>query len=186
MSSAIPASDLISNLALTRAMAATRAFDEWSMRQEQNEVEIQRALSRRHDLEKEKQELVRLILESNNRLMETWAVMGKPSAPLDVGKPSAPLDAGYVSPAELPSSPQIPATPFKKRYTKEEKQEMSPADKKAIKQFKDAAAAIRKANRTPEEQEVINARVAKMKAARLAKKAAGGSVDSSDAEGATA
>jgi len=157
--------------------AANRAFDEWSIRQEQNEEELERALSRRNDLEHEKQGLARAILAANERLMETWSV---------IGKPSAPLDAGYVSPAELPVSPQPPATPFKKRMTKEEKAALSPADKKAIKQFKDAAAAIRKANRTPEEQEVINARVAKMKAARLAKRMAGGSVDGSEAEGATA
>jgi chromosome segregation ATPase len=179
MSCALPSEESISNLAAAQQSltAANRAFDEWSIRQEQNEEELERALSRRNDLEHEKQGLARAILAANERLMETWSV---------IGKPSAPLDAGYVSPAELPVSPQPPATPFKKRMTKEEKAALSPADKKAIKQFKDAAAAIRKANRTPEEQEVINARVAKMKAARLAKRMAGGSVDGSEAEGATA
>ena len=179
MSCALPSEESISNLAAAQQSltAANRAFDEWSIRQEQNEEELERALSRRHDLEHEKQGLARAILAANERLMETWSV---------IGKPSASLDAGYSSPAELPTSPQPPATPFKKRMTKEEKAALSPADKKAIKQFKDAAAAIRKANRTPEEQEVINARVAKMKAARLAKRMAGGSVDGSEAEGATA
>ena len=182
MSCALPSEESISNLASAQQSltAANRAFDEWSIRHEQNEEEIQRALSRRHDLEQEKEGLARAILAANEHLMETW------SKTVPSGKPSAPLDAGYASPAELPVSPQPPATPFKKRMTKEEKAALSPADKKAIKQFKDAAAAIRKANRTPEEQEVINARVAKMKAARLAKKAAGGSVDGSEAEGATA
>ena len=182
MACALPSEESISNLAAARQSltAANRAFDEWSIRQEQNEEEIERVLSRRHDLEHEKQGLARAILAANERLMETW------SKTVPSGKPSASLDAGYSSPAELPTSPQPPATPFKKRMTKEEKAALSPADKKAIKQFKDAAAAIRKANCTPEEQEVINARVAKMKAARLAKRMAGGSVDGSEAEGATA
>jgi hypothetical protein len=175
MSSAIPASELISNLASAQQSLTAAAANEAKWSQEHLEATRRLALliqdgQKYHDEVKEAKKHV----EAANAALAGFY------------RSDAPLDAGYVSPAELPSSPQIPATPFKKRYTKEEKKEMSPADRKAIKQFKDAAAAIRKANRTPEEQEVINARVTKMKAARLAKKAAGGSVDGSEAEGATA
>jgi hypothetical protein len=64
--------------------------------------------------------------------------------------------------------------PDKKRLSKEEKAALSPEQKKLLKATRAAASAARKAARTPEEQAKIDARVAKMKAARAAKKAAAG------------
>lgn len=64
--------------------------------------------------------------------------------------------------------------PTKKRLSKEEKWALSPEQKHALKEMKCAAAAVRKANRTPQEQAKIDDRVAKMKAAREAKKAGAG------------
>ena len=73
--------------------------------------------------------------------------------------------------------------PTKKRLSKEDKAALSPEQKKALKEQKAAAAAVRKANRTPEEQAKIDERVAKMKAAREAKKAgAGGAAESASSE----
>ena len=73
--------------------------------------------------------------------------------------------------------------PTKKRLSKEDKAALSPEQKKALKEQKAAAAALRKANRTPEEQAKIDERVAKMKAAREAKKAgAGGAAESASSE----
>jgi len=73
--------------------------------------------------------------------------------------------------------------PTKKRLSKEDKAALSPEQKKALKEQKAAAAAVRKANRTPEEQAKIDERVAKMKAARDAKKsAAGGAAESASDE----
>jgi hypothetical protein len=64
--------------------------------------------------------------------------------------------------------------PLKKRLSKEDKAALSPEQKKALKDQKCTAAAIRKASRTLEEQTKIDERVAKMKAARDAKKSAAG------------
>jgi DNA repair exonuclease SbcCD ATPase subunit len=165
--------------------AANEAYENWRHEYQNNEASLRAAMERHASLQAEEKKRQQDIKEGQKNVTAANAALAA-----FYRSAAAPLDAGYASAAELPVSPQIPASPFKKRYTKEEKKAMSPADRKAIKQFKDAAAAIRKANRTPEEQEIINARVAKMKealkASRAAKKAAGGSVDGSDAEGTTA
>ena len=81
------------------------------------------------------------------------------------------------------SSSSAVVLPTKKRLSKEDKAALSPEQKKALKEQKAAAAAVRKANRTPEEQAKIDERVAKMKAARDAKKsAAGGAAESASSE----
>ena len=81
------------------------------------------------------------------------------------------------------SSSSAVVLPTKKRLSKEDKAALSPEQKKLLKEQKAAAAAVRKANRTPEEQAKIDERVAKMKAARDAKKsAAGGAAESASDE----
>jgi len=73
--------------------------------------------------------------------------------------------------------------PDKKRLSKEEKAALSPEQKKALKAKRAAESAKRKAERTPEQQAKIDERVAKMKAARTAKKAAaGGAGESASSE----
>ena len=183
MASAIPASELISNLASAQQSmeAAMSSYENWQHEYQNNEASLRAAMERHASLQAEEKKRQQDIKEAQKTVTAANAALA-----VFYRSAAAPLDAGYASPAELPVSPQPPATPFKKRYTKDEKKAMSPADRKAIKQFKNAAAAIRKANRTPEEQAKIDERVAKMKAAREAKKAAGGSVEGSDAEGAMA
>jgi hypothetical protein len=182
MASAIPASELISNLASAQQSmeAANEAYENWRHEYQNNEASLRAAMERHASLQAEEKKRQQDIKEGQKNVTAANAALAA-----FYRSAAAPLDAGYASPAELPASPQIPGTPFKKRYTKEEKKAMSPELKKARKQFKDAAAAIRKANRTPEEQEVINARVAKMVAARRAAKMQT-SVDGSEAEGAIA
>ena len=171
MSSAIPSSDLLS--AIVSAQATLSSVERQFAENEGQIAKMQEQLNKAQ----EKRGILTADLKSAKELVTR--VSGELAA---FYQPS--VDAGYSSPADLPVSPQPPATPFKKRLSKEDKAALSPEQKKAIKQSRAAAAAIRKANRTPEEQEKIDKRVAKMKAARDAKKAAGGSVEGSDAEGA--
>jgi DNA repair exonuclease SbcCD ATPase subunit len=183
MSSAIPASELISNLASAQQSmeAANEAYENWRHEYQNNEASLRAAMERHASLQAEEKKRQQDIKEGQKTVTAANAALAA-----FYRSAAAPLDAGYASPAELPASPQIPPTPFKKRMTKDEKKAMSPEVKRAFKQFKAAEAAIRKANRTPEEQAKIDERVAKMKAARDAKKAVGGSVEGSDAEGAIA
>ena len=91
--------------------------------------------------------------------------------------------AGKSNAASASASASAVVLPTKKRLSKEDKAALSPEQKKALKEQKAAAAAVRKANRTPEEQAKIDERVAKMKAARDAKKsAAGGAAESASSE----
>ena len=91
--------------------------------------------------------------------------------------------AGKSNAASASASASAVVLPTKKRLSKEDKAALSPEQKKALKEQKAAAAAVRKANRTPEEQAKIDERVAKMKAAREAKKAgAGGAAESASSE----
>ena len=181
MASAIPASDLISNLASAQQSmeAANEAYENWQHEYQNNEASLRAAMERHASLQAEEKKRQQDIKDAQKTVTAANAALA-----VFYRSAAAPLDAGYASPAELPVSPQPPATPFKKRLSKEEKAALSPGDWKAIKQSRAAAAAIRKANRTPKEQEKIDKRVAKMMAARDAKKAAGGSVEGSDAEGA--
>ena len=73
-------------------------------------------------------------------------------------------------PAALPASPSPPTSA--KRLTKEQKDAMTPEEKKAHKAAKKLAHDERKAHRTPEEQAKIDVKVAKMQAALAASRAA--------------
>ena len=91
--------------------------------------------------------------------------------------------AGKSNAASASASASAVVLPTKKRLSKEEKAALSPEQWKAHKERKAKAAAERKANRTPEQQAKIDERVAKMKAAREAKKAgAGGAAESASSE----
>jgi hypothetical protein len=171
MSSAIPSSDLLS--AIVSAQATLSSVERQFAENEAQIAEMQEQLNNAQ----EKRGILTADLKSAKELVTR--VSGELAA---FYQPS--VDAGYSSPADLPVSPQPPATPFKKRYTKEEKKAMSPEVKRAYNRTKKALAEERKAMRTPEEQAKIAERVAKMQASRAAKKQA--SVDGSDAEGAMA
>ena len=175
MSSAIPSSDLLS--AIVSAQATLSSVERQFAENEGQIAKMQEQLNKAQ----EKRGILTADLKSAKELVTR--VSGELAA---FYQPS--VDAGYSSPADLPVSPQPPATPLKKRYTKEEKKAMSPEVKRAYNRAKKALAEERKAMRTPEEQAKIAERVAKMqealKASRAAKKQA--SVDGSDAEGAMA
>ena len=153
----MPSFDAISNLAAAqKSLAASKqAYENWAERYEQNENELQQALARQAALKEEKELRERDIAEGTKHLQAVWMALGKPPA-----KPS------------LPASQ--PASPSPKRLTKEQKAAMTPEQKKAHKAAKKVAHDTRKALRTPEEQAMIDARVAKMhealKASRAAKK----------------
>jgi hypothetical protein len=85
------------------------------------------------------------------------------------------------APAKAKVAPVKGAEP-KKRLSKEEKESMSPDEKKALKAKKAAESAERKAKRTPEEQAKIDERTAKAKATREAKKAGGSAEAPQDEE----
>jgi peptidoglycan hydrolase CwlO-like protein len=172
MSSAIPSSDLLS--AIVSAQATLSSVERQFAENEAQIAEMQEQLNKAQ----EKRGILTADLKSAKELVTR--VSGELAA---FYQPS--VDAGYASPAELPASPQPPATPFKKRYTKEEKKAMSPEMKRAFNRAKKALAEERKAMRTPEEQAKIDERVAKMVANRRSPKAQT-SVDGSDAEGAIA
>ena len=166
---AIPSSDLLSGI--VAAQAALSSVERQFAENEAQITEMQEQLNKAH----EKRGILTADLKSGKELVTR--VNGELAAFYQSS-----VEAGYSSPAELPASPQPPPTPFKKRYTKEEKKAMSPEVKRAYNRAKKALAEERKAMRTPEEQAKIAERVAKMVAARVAKKQA--SVDGSDAEGA--
>lgn len=178
MASAIPASELISNLASAQQSmeAAISCYENWQHEYQNNEASLRAAMERHTSLQAEEKKRQQDIKEAQKTVTAANAALA-----VFYRSAAAPLDAGYVSPTELPVSPQPPATPLKKRYTKEEKKAMSPEVKRAFNRAKKALAEERKAMRTPEEQAKIAERVAKMVAARAAKKQA--SVDGSDAEG---
>jgi hypothetical protein len=99
----------------------------------------------------------------------------------DVFPESRPSGKSNAASASASASSTV-VLPTKKRLSKEDKAALSPEQKKALKEQKAAAAAVRKANRTPEEQAKIDDRVAKMKAAREAKKAAAGGAAAHEAK----
>ena len=154
----MPSFDAISNLAAAqKSLAASKqAYENWVERYEQNENELQQALARQAALKEEKELRERDIAEGTKHLQAVWMALGQPPA----------------QPAAQSASP--PASPGPKRLTKEAKAAMSPEQKKAHKAAKKVAHDTRKALRTPEEQAMIDARVAKMhealKASRAAKK----------------
>lgn len=150
----MPSFDAISNLAAAqKSLAASKqAYENWAERYEQNENELQQALARQAALKEEKELRERDIAEGTKHLQTVWMALGKPPA----------------------AQPSLPASPSPKRLTKEQKAAMTPEQKKAHKAAKKVAHDTRKALRTPEEQAMIDARVAKMhealKASRAAKK----------------
>ena len=148
----MPSFDAISNLAAAqKSLAASKqAYENWAERYEQNENELQQALARQAALKEEKELRERDIAEGTKHLQVVWMALGKP-------------------PAQPVSSP---ASPGPKRLTKEAKAAMSPEQKKAHKAAKKVAHDTRKALRTPEEQAMIDARVAKMQAALKASREA--------------
>jgi len=149
----MPSFDAISNLAAAqKSLAASKqAYENWVERYEQNENEIQQALARQAALKEEKELRERDIADGTKHLHAVWMALGKP-----------------------PAAPSPPASPGPKRLTKEQKAAMSPDQKKAHRAAKKVAHDTRKAQRTPEEQAKIDARVANMqkalKASREAKK----------------
>ena len=163
MSSAIPSSDLLR--AIVDAQATLSSVERQFAENEGQIAKMQEQLNKAQ----EKRGILTADLKSAKELVTR--VSGELAA---FYQPS--VDAGYSSPADLPVSPQPPATPLKKRYTKEEKKAMSPEVKRAYNRAKKALAEERKAMRTPEEQAKIAERVAKMqealKASRAAKKQA--------------
>jgi len=167
---AIPSAILISNLVAAQQSLdmAKQAHKNWMERNEKNKDEIQQALARQAALEEEEKQWDHDIAESTKNLHEAWIAIGQP--PVTQGSP--------------------PASPGPKRLTKEAKAAMSPEQKKAHKAAKKVAHDTRKAQRTPEEQAKIDARVANMqkalKASREAKKgilAAGDDLPAVVAEG---
>ena len=150
----MPSFDAISNLAAAqKSLAASKqAYENWVERYEQNENEIQQVLARQAALKEEKELRERDIAEGTKHLQAVWKALGQPP----------------VQPAAQPASPSP------KRLTKEQKAAMTPEQKKAHKAAKKVAHDERKAQRTPEEQAKIDARVANMqkalKASREAKK----------------
>ena len=150
--SAIPSAILISNLASAQQSLdkAKRAYENWLERNEKNKEEIQQALARQAALEEEEKQRENDIAEGTKNLHTAWIAIGQP-----------PVAAG-------------PASPGAKRLTKEAKAAMSPEQKKAQREAKKEAHDTRKAQRTPEEQAKIDARVSNMqkalKASREAKK----------------
>ena len=152
----MPSFDAISNLAAAqKSLAASKqAYENWVERYEQNENEIQQALVLQAALKEEKELRERDIAEGTKHLQAVWMALGQPPA----------------QPAAQPASP--PSSPGPKRLTKEQKAAMSPEQKKAHKAAKKVAHDTRKAQRTPEEQAKIDARVAKMQAALKASREA--------------
>jgi DNA repair exonuclease SbcCD ATPase subunit len=151
--SAIPSAILISNLAAAQQSLdmAKQAYENWKERNEKNKEEIQQALARQMALEEEEKQRDHDIAEGTKNLHAAWIAIGQP-------------------PVALPASP--PASPGPKRLTKQAKAAMSPEQKKAHKAAKKLEHDERKAQRTPEEQAKIDARVAKMQAALAASRAA--------------
>jgi hypothetical protein len=87
------------------------------------------------------------------------------------------------APAKAPSAGSMSDEQLMGRMSKEDVAALSKEDKKRRNELKKAATEERKKNRSPEDQAKIDAKVAKMQAARLAKKnAAGGSAEAEDEE----
>jgi len=154
----MPSLDAISNLAAAQQSlsVANQAYDNWKARYEQNEAELQQALARAAALNEEKHKREHDVAEGTKHLQETWMSLGRPAAPALPASPSA--------------SPSPPVSA--KRLTKEQKATMTPEQKKAHREAKKIAHDERKAQRTPEEQAKIDARVAKMQQALAASRAA--------------
>jgi predicted GTPase len=158
---AIPSAILISNLAAAQQSLdkAKQSYENWMERDEKNKDELRQALARKAALEEE------WVQRENDVAEGTKNLQAALSALVEASK-QAPTSQGSPSP---------------KRLSKEAKAAMTPEQKKAHKAAKKQAHDERKANRTPEEQAKIDARVAKMqealKASRAAKKAILGSGD---------
>jgi DNA repair exonuclease SbcCD ATPase subunit len=150
--SAIPSAILISNLAAAQQSLdmAKQAYENWMERNEKNKEEIQQALALQAALEEEEKQREQAVAEGTKNLHAAWIAIGQP--PVTQGSP--------------------PASPGPKRLTKEAKAAMSPEQKKAHKAAKKMAHDTRKAQRTPEEQAKIDARVANMQKALAASRAA--------------
>ena len=87
------------------------------------------------------------------------------------------------APAKAPSAGSMSDEQLMGRMSKEDVAALSKEDKKRRNELKKAATEERKKNRSPEDQAKIDAKVAKMQAARAAKKnAAGGSAEAEDEE----
>jgi hypothetical protein len=85
--------------------------------------------------------------------------------------------------AKAPSAGSMSDEQLMGRMSKEDVAALSKEDKKRRNELKKAATEERKKNRSPEDQAKIDAKVAKMQAARAAKKnAAGGSAEAEDEE----
>jgi len=96
-------------------------------------------------------------------------------------KAKAPAPA--PAPAKAPSAGSMSDEQLMGRMSKEDVAALSKEDKKRRNELKKAATEERKKNRSPEDQAKIDAKVAKMQAARAAKKnAAGGSAEAEDEE----
>jgi hypothetical protein len=159
MSFAMPSLDAISNLAAAQQSlsAANQAYDNWKARYEQNEAELKTLLALQAALNEEKHKREHDVAEGTKHLHETWMSLGRPAAPAAL-------------PASPPASPSPPVSA--KRLTKEQKAAMTPEQKKAHREAKKLAHDERKAQRTPEEQAKIDARVSKMQQALAASRAA--------------
>ena len=96
-------------------------------------------------------------------------------------KAKAPAPA--PAPAKAPSAGSMSDEQLMGRMSKDDVAALSKEDKKRRNELKKAATEERKKNRSPEDQAKIDAKVAKMQAARAAKKnAAGGSAEAEDEE----
>ena len=96
-------------------------------------------------------------------------------------KVKAPAPAPVAKPA--PSAGSMSDEQLMGRMSKEDAGALSKEDKKRRNELKKAATEERKKNRSPEDQAKIDAKVAKMQAARAAKKnAAGGSAEAEEDE----
>ena len=96
-------------------------------------------------------------------------------------KVKAPAPAPVAKPA--PSAGSMSDEQLMGRMSKEDVAALSKEDKKRRNELKKAATEERKKNRSPEDQAKIDAKVAKMQAARAAKKnAAGGSAEAEEDE----
>jgi hypothetical protein len=156
MAFAMPSADSIRNLAEAQQSlsAAQQAYENWKARYEQNEDDLRQALARQAALNEEKHKREQDVAEGTKHLHETWISLGRPAA----------------LPASPPASPSPPTSA--KRLTKEQKAAMTPEEKKAHRQAKKLAHDERKAQRTPEEQAKIDAKVAKLQQALAASRAA--------------
>jgi hypothetical protein len=113
-------------------------------------------------------------VENEVRALYMPIVVSLPSSPVDTMTPSAFNQAPVASPSP---------TNLARRMTKEQVAALSKEDKKERNRLKGIAKAERTAVRTPEETARVLAQVAKMQAARIAKRAAGGGDSDGEAAG---